>query len=156
MAKVLGEEILRKAIQGELQASNFYFDVSKLIVNKKSKSLMESLSNEELKHKTILEKRYKELYNKDFEEIPGFVFDPNLRIEKFGLNTKSDAIEILSAAIEAENNAMRFYFELLQAVESNEDKELLQSLINFENSHKERLQDEYEKINKEFIWNIPE
>lgn len=155
MVKVLGEEILRKAIQGELQASNFYLDVSKLIVNKKSKSLMESLSNEELKHKSILEKRYKELYNKDFEEIPGFVFDPNLRIEKFGLNSKSDAIEILSAAIEAENNAMRFYFELLQGIESSEDKNLLQSLIEFENSHKTRLQDEYEKINKEFIWNIP-
>lgn len=156
MIKVLGEEILRKAIQGELQASNFYLDVSKLIVNKKSKSLMESLSNEELKHKSILERRYKELYNKDFEEIPGFVFDPNLKVEKFGLNSKSDAIEILSAAIEAENNAIKFYFELLQGVESNEDKELLQSLINFENSHKERLQNEYDKINDNFTWNIPE
>ncbi|MCX8095674.1 MAG: ferritin family protein [Caldisericia bacterium] len=156
MSKVLGEEVLRKAIQGELQAANFYSDVSKLIVNKKSKSLIESLSNEELKHKVILEKRYKELYNKDFEEIPGFVFDPNLKIEKFGINSKSDAIEIISSAIEAENNAIKFYFELMQGVESNEDKDLLQSLINFENSHKQRLQDEYEKLNKEFIWNIPE
>jgi len=156
MVKVLGEEVLRKAIQGELQASNFYLEVSKLIVNKKSKMLMESLSNEEMKHKNILEKRYNDLYHKDFEEIEGFIFDPNLKIEKLGLNSKSDAIEILSAAIEAENNAIKFYFELLQGVESNEDKDLLQSLIEFENSHKKRLQDEYEKINKEFIWNIPE
>lgn len=155
MNKVLGEEVLRKAIQGELQASKFYLDVSKLIVNKKSKSIMETLSNEEAKHMSILEKRYKELYNKNFEEIPGFVFDPNLKIEKFGLNTKSDAIEILSAAIEAENNAIKFYFELLQGVESNEDKDLLQSLIEFENSHKNKLKDEYEKINREFIWIIP-
>lgn len=155
MIKVLGEEVLRKAIQGELQASKFYSDVSKLIVNKKSKTLMESLSNEEARHKSILEKRYKELYNKDFEEIPGFVFDPNLKLEKFGLNSKSDAIEILSAAIEAENNAIKFYFELLQAVESNEDKDLLHSLIELENSHKQKLQNEYNDINREFIWNIP-
>ncbi|MDI6861054.1 MAG: ferritin family protein [Caldisericia bacterium] len=155
MIKVLGEEVLRKAIQGELQASKFYSDVSKLIVNKKSKTLMESLSNEEARHKSILEKRYKELYNKDFEEIPGFVFDPNLKLEKFGLNSKSNAIEILSAAIEAENNAIKFYFELLQAVESNEDKDLLHSLIEFENSHKQKLQNEYNDINREFIWNIP-
>ncbi len=156
MSKFLGEEVLRKAIQGEKQAMEFYLDVSKMIVNKKSKSLMESLSNEERKHMILLEKRYRELYNKDFEEIEGFIFDPNLRIEKFGLNSKSDAIEILSSAIEAENNAIKFYFELLQRIEANEDKELLQSLIEFENSHKKRLQDEYEKINKDFIWNIQE
>lgn len=156
MNKVLGEEVLRKAIQGEKQAMEFYFEISKLIVNKKSKSLMEFLSNEERKHMGILEKRYKELYKKDFEEIKGFVFDPNLKIEKFGLNSQSDAIEILSSAIEAENNAIKFYLELLKVVQDETDKELLQSLIEFENSHKKRLQDEYEKVNKEFIWNIPE
>ena len=77
MQRVLGEEILRKAIQGEIQAMEFYSKVSKIIINKKSKSLMQNLANEEEKHKNILQKRYNFLYKKDFEEIPDFIFDKN-------------------------------------------------------------------------------
>jgi rubrerythrin len=97
MQKVLGEEVLRKAIQGEIQAMDFYMDVSNMIINKKAKNLMETLSMEEKKHRDILENRYKFLYKKEFEEIPGFIFDKNLNISKLGLNSKSDAIQILSS-----------------------------------------------------------
>lgn len=155
MQKILGEEVLRKAIQGEMQAMNFYKDVSNMIINKKAKNLMETLSIEEKKHKDILENRYKFLYKKDFEEIPGFIFDKNLDVPKLGLNSQSEAIQILSSAIEAESNAIKFYNELLNETESIEDKDLLKSLIKFEEGHKKKLQDEYLSINKNYTWQSP-
>lgn len=155
MEKVLGEEILRKAIQGEDQAYNFYSKVKDLMINKKSKIFMENLANEELKHKNILEKRYKALYGKDFEEIPGFIFDENLKIENLGLNSQSDALQILSSAIEAEKNAIVFYSKLLKDVDNEEDLELLKYLIDFEESHKIKLQNEYQTINKDYYWQTP-
>lgn len=155
MQKVLKEELLRKAIQGEKQASNFYSKVKEMIINKNSRNLMESLANEEIKHSETLERRYKDLFNKDFEEIPGFIFDKNLDIKKLGLSSQSDAIQILSSAIEAENNAIKFYSDLLKETDSIEDVEILKSLIKFEESHKTRLQDEYNSVNKNYIWQIP-
>jgi len=155
MEKILGEEVLRKAIQGEIQAMDFYMDVSNMIINKKAKNLMETLSMEEKKHRDILENRYKFLYKKEFEEIPGFIFDKNLNISKLGLTSKSDAIQILSSAIEAESNAIKFYSELLNETESDEDKDLLKSLIKFEEGHKQKLQDEYLSINKNYTWQSP-
>lgn len=155
MKRVLSEDILRKAVQGEKQAYEFYLSVRDLIVNKNSRNLMQGLANEEKKHKEILEKRYKELFGKDFEEIPGFIFDENLDIKKLGLSSQSDAIQILSSAIEAENNAIKFYSDLLKETDSIEDIEILQFLIKFEESHKTRLQDEYNTVNKNYIWQIP-
>ena len=155
MQRVLGEEILRKAIHGEIQAMEFYSKVSKIIINKKSKSLMQNLANEEEKHKNILQKRYNFLYKKDFEEIPDFIFDKNLNTKNLGLNSKSDALQILSSAIEAETHAVEFYSELLNQTDSHEDIELLKSLIKFEETHKIKLQDEYKSMNKNFTWQIP-
>ncbi|MGB9749886.1 MAG: ferritin-like domain-containing protein [Caldisericia bacterium] len=155
MQKVLGDDVLRKAIQGEMQAMKFYSEVSKIIINKKSKNLMQDLANEEEKHKNILQKRYTILYKKEFEEIPGFVFDEKLDVKKLGLNTQSDALQILSSAIEAETHAIEFYNELLNQTESNEDIELLRSLIKFEEGHKNKLQEEYKSINKNYTWQMP-
>jgi len=155
MQKVLGEEVLRKAIQGEKQAMIFYSEVSNMIINKKSKNLMQDLASEEEKHKNILQKRYTILYKKEFEEIPGFVFDEKLDIKKLGLNTQSDALQILSSAIEAESHAIDYYSELLNQTESNEDIELLKSLIKFEEGHKNRLQEEYKSISKNYTWQMP-
>lgn len=155
MQRVIQEEILRKAIQGEKQAYEFYLNVRDLIVNKNSRNLMQNLANEEKKHKEILEKRYKDLFNKNFVEIPGFIFDDNLDIKKLGLSSQSDAIQILSSAIEAENNAIKFYSDLLKETDSIEDIEILKYLIKFEESHKIKLQDEYNLVNKNYIWQIP-
>lgn len=154
MQKVLKEELLRKAIQGEKQASNFYSKVKEMIINKNLRNLMESLANEEIKHSETLERRYKDLFNKDFEEIPGFIFDKNLDIKKLGLSSQSDSIQILSSAIEAENNGIKFYSDLLKETDSIENVEILKSLIKFEESPKTRLQDEYNSVNKNYIWQI--
>lgn len=94
-------------------------------------------------------------YTKDFEEIPDFIFDKNLNTKNLGLNSKSDALQILSSAIEAETHAVEFYSELLNQTDSHEDIELLKSLIKFEEGHKIKLQDEYKSMNKNFTWQIP-
>lgn len=150
------EEILKKAIYGEIEAMNFYKGVAEKVENKSVKDELLKLSNQEKKHKEMLEKRYFKKFGKNFVPEGGLVFNPDLNAEKYHIDNQTVALQVVSIAIQAEEDAINFYSDELKNAEDEEDRKLLEELIKMEKRHKKKLQEEYDKVKKRYYWNIKE
>ena len=59
-------------------------------------------------------------------------------------------MHVVSLAIGLEEQAARYYAEQLDKVDDPADLRLLERLVRFETKHKDKLQEEYVRLNRSF------
>jgi rubrerythrin len=148
----LQENILNKAIQKEINARDFYADVSAKIINGKGRKRMLNLSKEEDFHRKMLENRYKKLFGKDFKAEPEIPLEFKFAAAEDTVLDSASSLEIVSIAIGIEEAAINQYSDHLAAINDPEDQKLLRKLVKFEQGHKSKLQREHARLTKSPYW----
>ena len=146
------QNILERAITKETLSRDFYARVAKGIKNRQGIQRMQNLSREEESHRKILAMRYSILFEKEFIADSPPPDDPKYRIAEAALFDHPLALEILSLAIGLEQESISDYRKQLATVDDPNDRNILDNLVRFEESHKKRLEEEYERVQKEFYW----
>ena len=146
------EDILSKAIHMEIQARNFYREVSEKIKNKKGRTQMLNLSDGEQEHRDILCERFKALFGRNFAQDPDYPQDARLAASKSAVHDQASALEVVSIGIATEKISIDLYRGLIDEVSEAEDIKLLKKLVKFEEKHKQRLQKIYGRLQKHNYW----
>jgi rubrerythrin len=126
--------------------------VADRVQNQSAKQRLLKLSSEEDEHREKLEKRYTKLYDKDFQFDSNLNVSPSFSFIERDVFSQAEAMEVVSVAIKAENEAIDVYTAELDGVSEKEDIKLLKWLIKFETSHKRKLQREYDRLAKNYNW----
>jgi rubrerythrin len=147
-----GETSLYHAIHSEIQAREYYKQVAERVRNQAAKQRLLKLSAEEDKHREKLEKRYNKLHDKEFQFDANLNVSPSFTFIERDVFSQAEAMEVVSVAIKAENEAIDVYTAELERVSEKEDIKLLKWLIRFETSHKRKLQKEYDRLAKNYNW----
>jgi rubrerythrin len=150
-ASLTAQEALHVAIFIEERNAEIYHQFAEMFAEFRDPESLEiaaafwDMANEERKHGTLLQKRYFDRYGtrpcavteediRDFIEVPrlenGEIF--TFSRLKVGRSPRQMALEI---AIQAEQNAVRFYARLSETTEDTELRELYRDFLQFETGH---------------------
>ena len=138
------DEILEMAIKDELRAANLYADLAKRSRNKEIQKVFEQFSQEELGHKSKLERM------KTGDKV--IVTEEKVQDLKIGdylveVNTSRDDLsyqDALIIAMKEEKAAFRLYSDLAARVDDAAAKEVFLMLAQEEARHKLRFEIEYD------------
>lgn len=139
------EEIMEYAVNKEIEAAEFYEELSRQEIYSGARQTFEDFAKEERKHQTMLEDFTKEnIENYKIEKIPDLKrSDYLVDIEyKKGM----PYADILRLAMKREEKALKFYTDFSEKAGVEEHKKLFQILAQEEAKHKlslETLLDDY-------------
>ncbi len=142
MNKKTIEDIIRCAIDSEIDAYNFYFAAAQRMTDPAAKALFTELAAEEKDHQLILA-------NLDLSEIgpiptydlPDFSISEN--VDKPNLSIDMSFSDAIALAMKNEEEAMLLYAALAKLADNPEQKKLFQELSDMEKGHKVRLEEIY-------------
>lgn len=134
------EDILSMAVTREIEAYEFYKQVSEKVSDKEVKKIFKELSDEELGHRDFLEKLKLEPVMMKKIEPPkaDYKVAEATELPHFSLDMKpADAIAL---AMKKEQQAVEFYRSMAESSGDNEIKEKFNNLASMELNHKHRLE----------------
>lgn len=151
MKKNIYDDILQRAIEGEIEAAEFYSDVAAQSKNAYIKDLFVTFSKEEKKHRRILEG-----FRKDpsravaFEKVPDFHVSETVDAPPLSMDMKpADAIAL---AMKKEEAAMRQYNALADVCSDPSRKKLFLELAAMERGHKRKMESAFVDIGFPEVW----
>ncbi len=132
------KEIIEFAIGHEIKAYQLYIDISKRMVNQKTKKLCEKLAKEEIKHKARLAK--------ESSKKCQFITPVNLSkydIAHSKINIFANVLSMLAFAIKKENAAVELYRELAWTVKNENSRKMFTWLAEEESKHLKQVEHQY-------------
>lgn len=132
--------LLGMAARAEIDANRVYSDLASRLANPLLKEKFNLLAFEENKHRLVIEKLFKVLFQGEEIKIPDKTDEALL--PSIHLSPSSSLIEILYQAMEAEKAAENFYISLSKRVHESK-KGILEYLGKVEKSHYLMLKNEY-------------
>lgn len=145
-------EILDAAIQGEIEAFNFYQEVAGKVENRYLKDMFREFAAEEQKHRQILE---------------GFRKKPDMAIHFAGaadyrvsesvdasgtLSSEMKPADAIALAMKKEEAAMQHYTQLAEACSDEEQKAVFLELAAMERGHKAKMESAFVDIGYPEVW----
>ncbi len=151
MKKNVYDDILKRAIEGEIEAAEFYANVAQQSENSYIKDLFLSFSEEEKKHRKILEGfRQDPSAAVTFEKVPDFHVSETVDVPSLSMDLKpADAIAL---AMKKEEAAMRQYNALADVCSDPERKKLFLELAAMERGHKAKMETAFVDIGFPEVW----
>jgi rubrerythrin len=150
----ISEQHLLEAIHSEIIARDLYAMLAEKIVVKEGKDIMYELSRAEEKHRTTLAARYRSLIGKEYEYDSNLDAGPDLSFLKSSVFEYTQANEALRIALAGEIDSANFYRRLLETADDPEDRNMLKSLIKFEESHQAIIKTEIRKLDEKNHWEL--
>lgn len=145
-------EILNNAIQGEIEAHQFYRKVADTVEDAYLRDMFHSLADEEDKHRKILEGfRDKDGMAIHFARTPDFHVSETVDApEQLSIEMKpADAIAL---AMKKEELAMRHYTKLAEACTDPDQQTVFRELAVMEQGHKTKLENAFVDIGYPEVW----
>jgi rubrerythrin len=141
-----GENVLRFAIDRELQSHNFYLQLRDMFEDETVKDLMLTFAQAECEHKENLELELMKR-GRVIEPLPC----PAEMLEKYpmpqiALDYDIDYVEAILLAIDKEEADFRLYVNMASETDDAESRDILYELSQQEIKHKFRWQNQYDKI----------
>jgi len=140
------DEILEFAIAREVEANEFYMDLSRRLESPAMRELVSEFAKEELEHKAKLElEAMKE----------GIVVIATEKVAEFEIADYMPDVELsddmsykdlLILAVKKERRALRLYVDLAAIIENVDSRETLLSLAVEEAKHEARFEIEYDEV----------
>jgi rubrerythrin len=145
------QQILKDAIQGEIEAQKFYLSVAEKTQNSFLKELFLSFSEEEKKHRQILENfRDKPSETINFTKVPDFHVAETIETPELTMEMRpQDAIAL---AMKKEQAAMKHYTQLADACTDPDQKNIFLELAAMEREHKNKMEAAFVDIGYPEVW----
>jgi rubrerythrin len=134
------EEVLRKAIQEEVNSREYYLRLSRAVRAKDARQRLEQLADEQLLHRAKLERKYRDTIGQSPPEP-----EPPTA-ETPGDAEEMDLARVVKLALENERDSESNYRFLAERVPETELGRLFLELAEIEWAHKTDLQNEYDRI----------
>lgn len=151
MKKHIYDDILKRAILGEIEAAEFYADVAAQSENEYIRDLFRSFSREEQRHRQILEGfRQDPKAAVAFEKVPDFHVSETVEVPALSMDMKP--AEAIALAMKKEEAAMRQYNALADACTDPERKKMFLELAAMERGHKAKMETAFVDIGFPEIW----
>ena len=146
-------DVLRHAIKGEVDGYTFYDLLSKKATNPEAKKKLQTLRDDEERHKETLYKLYDEFIGGEVGELPPKGINALAEVFRRGrLEERKTEMEFLNLAIEAELAATRYYEEQRTVIDDPKFRKLFDELAAEEHSHFEILQAEKDALGGNYSW----
>ena len=145
------QQILKDAIQGEIEAYKFYLAVAEKTENSFLEELFLAFSQEEKKHRQILE-NLRDSPSKTiiFTKVPDFHVAETIETPELTLEMRpQDAIAL---AMKKEQAAMEHYTQLADACTDPDQKKVFLELAAMERGHKNRMEAAFVDIGYPEVW----
>lgn len=151
MDKQIYDDILMRAIQGEIEAAEFYADVAAQSENEHIRDMFTSFSEDEKRHRRILEGfRQNPSAAVAFQKVPDFHVSETVEVPPLSIDMKP--VEAVALAMKKEEAAMRQYNALAEACSDPEQKNLFLELAAMERGHKAKLETAFVDIGFPEVW----
>lgn len=138
---------LRIALKTEMEGFGFYNEAASMITDEKGKNVFKHLASEELDHmkvifgivKSVEDGKgwigYEDAVGVDYTKGGGLPIFPeeNEMIDR--LRTNETEVNAVQIALDSEEEAVRFYSEMLKEASSDAEKEVLAKLLEMEKGH---------------------
>jgi rubrerythrin len=132
-------EALRIAIQSEIDSYHMYQQAIRHVQDKQGKELLLALAQEEKRHRQELEKEYARISGKRLL----YINLPKKRRFLKEITPSATPLEILTIAIEQEEESLRFFETAAQRTSDLGGKRVFEHLAQEERHHMEMLEAEY-------------
>ena len=145
------EGIIDMAIAAEIEAYEFYKDVTATISDPSLKMIFQEFADEEKGHRTALEGiKEKEIQNFSFSVGADYKVSEEVNYPKLSIAMKpSDAIAL---AMKKEEVAMRIYNNLAAVTNDPEKQKVFASLAKMEEGHKTKMEGLYVQTAFPEVW----
>ncbi|WP_350343147.1 ferritin family protein [Proteinivorax tanatarense] len=145
------KDILKMAVENEVEAYEFYKDAASKVTDKNLKSTFEELAEEETKHKVLLEDYLKnDLKNMSFKENKDYQISET--VEEKALSTSMNFKDAIALAMKKEEEAMNMYKQFAEASDDDKQRKTFEELVKMEQQHKTRLEDIYVNAAYTEVW----
>lgn len=145
--------ILKKAIKGEEDGYFFYNLLAERATNPVAKRKLESLRDDEIRHKETLLKIHEAYVGGPIGKLPAKGINALAQVFRKGhLMERTSEMEFLNLAIDAELAATKYYREERELVDDAKFRKLFDRLAEEEHGHFEILQAEKDAISGNYHW----
>jgi rubrerythrin len=144
-------KIIHQAIENEIEAYQFYLDVAQKTHNAYLKDMFLSFSQEEQKHRRILEKLSQDPAAKvNFAKVPDFHVAET--VEEPPLTPHMNPVDAIALAMKKEQTAMEHYNQLADTCSDPDLKKIFFELANMERQHKAKMESAFVDIGYPEVW----
>jgi rubrerythrin len=144
-------QIISRAIEGEIEAYDYYRTVSEKVRDAALKNIFTELSGDELQHRSFLQGIIKKGPDSlQVEEAQDYKVADTLESPPLSMDLKP--IDGITLAIRKELDAMQMYTQLAHVAGDSEEKKTFLELAKMERGHKDRLEDIYTTMAFPEVW----
>ena len=146
------KQVLKDAIQGEIEARTFYEQVSKRIKDDYLKKLFDSFAGEEAKHAEILT----DILNQDKLDTVYFDLTKDFQVSEIiempKVNDTMDLKSAIGLAMKNEEIAMKKYTNMAANCNDPDLKSVFSDLAAMERGHKQMMEEKFIDVAYPEIW----
>jgi len=147
------EAILGMAVKTETLGRQFYLNLSEKINNPEVRRKIQSLAEDEKRHQEIMENLYRKMIGKEPSELPSKGVPDIIRaIAALKIDDKTQVLDVLDMAIEAEAIATKFYMRGVSIAADEKIRKVFEELQREEEAHFNYLISEKSAITADFYW----
>jgi len=144
-------DILDQAIQAEIEAARFYQDVSQKTADDFLKDLFLGLSQEEKRHRQILETfRNNASLEIHFANVSDFKVSETVEMPELSIEMKP--AEAIALAMKKEEAAMQQYRQMADSCNDDAQKKVFLELAAMERGHKAKMEKAFVDIGYPEVW----
>lgn len=145
------EKIIKSAVKNEIEAFQFYRDVSERVIDPYLKSMFEDFAREEKLHREILQRILDGgKIGQYFTEVRDYKVSET--VEKPLLSTVMKPADALALAMKNEEEAMQLYQDLARECIDPEKKRVFNDLAAMERDHKFKMENAFVDIGYPEVW----
>lgn len=145
------DQIMRQAIQSEIEAQKFYADVAAKMKDGHLQEMFASFVEEEKRHERILEGfRTRGAGHLHFKDAPDFKVAETVDTPSPSVDMKP--AEALALAMKNEESAMKHYSELAAACSDVAQAAVFEELAAMERDHKHQLETAFVDVGYPEVW----
>jgi len=144
-------QIVRFAMENEVEARNFYRDAAKKLKDPGLKDIFAGLAEEEQRHFDTLQNLLK---SEAAVQTLGQAIDYGLSetVDAPALSTDMKPAEAFALAMKKEEEAMRLYTRLAEAARDVAEQGIFRELAAMERSHKKKMEDAFINVGYPEVW----
>lgn len=145
-------ETIKLAIAGEIEAQEFYLNVSKRIKNDYLKEIFYSFHEEEKQHEVLLTDLLEKGKIEDSTFDGSTDYEVAETIELPAVDDKMDLKDAIGLAVKSEEQAMKKYQGLASECTDPELKAVFENLADMERDHKAKMEDAFVNVAYPEVW----
>ena len=145
------KDIMKFAIENEIEAQKFYEEAAQKVDNQQLKEMFTEFADEEKRHREILKQIYiSNRIGEYFDENQDYHIAENIELPN--LSTDMKPADAIALAMKKEEAAMLQYTKLADACPDKEEKKVFLDLAAMERGHKLKMENAFVDIGFPEVW----